>query len=179
MSLELAILILFVLFVIFIAYQAYLQLKMNAEKNKKRLSEAHSIIIDEAEDLLSHVSYIPYSKTLLYCLHNKIITEQERLLEVNEDDKNLISDIAFRREQIENIQNNKVTFSQMEFTVPCTENISLYVVKKIKRMEDIVKSEYCKGVINVNEYKIEKKTTLYDESKNKYNNFFEKSKRLS
>lgn len=144
-------------FLLFISYHSVIQLSEKRERDKKRIMDAHYQVVNDLENLLDPVSYVPFSKTLLLCLHGKILTELERMLLTKPSDQGILNRIEMHKVKWNDLKDGKAVIRNIDFKVPDDEKKAISIKKTIKKLEDALRFEYYKGNIPMDDYNKEKR----------------------
>ncbi|MBM7036212.1 DNA repair protein [Vibrio ulleungensis] len=144
MNMGLIIALVAVLLVLVIAYNIMLQYRVKAENLKKQEFAKQNAVIEATEELIGNAHHLPYSKELLSVLNNRILYALKAMSEVDNSPA-LKQRIANTQQQIEKL--NKLTGNEESttFKSPSNDKQALSMLKLVKRLRDIVKSEHNKG----------------------------------
>lgn len=156
MLVEIILVTIAIAFLLFVIYHSVIQLNEKRERDKRRVMEAHYQVVGELENLLDPVSYVPFSRTLLLCLHGKLLTELDRMLLSEPDDQGILNRIEMHQKKWEEIKDRKALIRNMDFKVPEEENKAVAVRKTVRKLEDVLKFEYAKGNVPIEDYRTEK-----------------------
>ncbi len=144
MNMGLVIALVAVLLVLVIAYNIMLQYRVKAESIRKQEFAKHNTIIEATEELIGNAHHLPYSKELLVVLNTRILYAIESMAEV-EKSPSLHQRSANVKQQIDKLSQMADGQESTTFKSPTNDKQALSMLKLVKRLRDIVKSEHNKG----------------------------------
>lgn len=144
-----------VLLVLVLGYNIMLQYKLKAEAARRQESARYLAIIDATEELIGGATYLPYSKELLLCLHNRILDCLISMKEIDAKNKHLSQRVESVKNQIEQLKENYNVDESVSFKVPSNDKQAIVMLKLVKRLRDTIRSEHNKGRIDTQSYMIE------------------------
>lgn len=97
MNIGLIIALVALLLVLILGYNIMLQYKLKAEATRRQESARYVALIDATEELISGASYLPYSKELMLCLHNRILDSVVNMHELDPKNKHLANESRRQR----------------------------------------------------------------------------------
>jgi hypothetical protein len=144
MNMGLIIALVAVLLILVIAYNVMLQYRVKAESLRKQEFSKHSAVIEATEELIGNAHHLPYSKELLVVLNGRILNALKSMAEIDNS--------AALKQRIANVQQQVNKLNQMSgneestsFKSPTNDKQALSMLKLVKRLRDVVKSEHNKG----------------------------------
>lgn len=141
---------LFLLFILFIGYFLMVQIK---EKENARVAQERKrslTIINSTEELLAQSAYVPFSLNLMYILNTRVIKELENLIQIEPKNKENKSRLALKQDALKNLMSNN--YVMLKFNVPESDQKAIAVLKLVKRLKDIIRTEHNKGHIETERY---------------------------
>lgn len=151
MNIGLIIALIVILLVLVLGYNIMLQSKMKSDVAKKQEIAKYVAIIDATEDLIGNAHHIPFSKSLLICLNNRILEALQNMYELDAKNKSLTQRIADVKNQVESLKqasdNDSTTFKS-----PTNDKQAIVMLKLVKRLRDTIRSEHNKGRFDTQAY---------------------------
>lgn len=145
MSIPLVIGLFVLLLVLIVGYNILIQYRQRLESAKNQELAKHIAIIDATEELIGNAHHLPYSKELLVCLNQRILSALHSMSEADPSDKNLPQRIKNVAEQINLLQANYSNSDVVNFKVPGTDKQAIGMLQLVKRLKTIIKNEHSKG----------------------------------
>lgn len=146
---------LFVLFVLIIGYFIIAQIKEKENAKIQQERKRSYSIVNSTEELLSQSAYVPFSLNLLFILNNRIVKELENLQRIDIKNKELKSRIESKKSSLEKLMSENYTMTN--FRVPDSDKQAIAVLKLVKRLKDIVRTEHNKGHVETAKFSEETK----------------------
>lgn len=151
MNIGLIIALVVILLVLVLGYNIMLQSKMKSDVAKKQEIAKYVAIIDATEDLIGNAHHIPFSKSLLICLNNRILEALQNMYELDPKNKSLSQRIADVKNQVDSLRqsgdNDSTTFKS-----PTNDKQAIVMLKLVKRLRDTIRSEHNKGRFDTQGY---------------------------
>ena len=144
MNIGLIVALVAVLLVLVLGYNIMLQYRMKVETAKRQEVSKYVAIIDATEELIGHAHHIPYSKELLVCLNTRILDCLENMADLDPSNKQWAQRKENMSQQVEQLQASD-TKESTTFKVPQNDKQAISMLKLVKRLRDIVRSEHNKG----------------------------------
>lgn len=136
-----------ILLFLIITYNIIQQYKQKQEAANKMMIAKQKAIIEETEELLLNASRLPFSKPLLTLLHKRVLTALHAIKEINNEYSGLHQRIRNVSAQMEEIDANYQTMTQVAFRSPDTDKEAIQILKVLKKIRAVVRSEHSKGKI--------------------------------
>ncbi|GAL29195.1 DNA repair protein [Vibrio maritimus] len=155
MNIGLIIALVALLLVLILGYNIMLQYKLKAEATRRQESARYVALIDATEELISGASYLPYSKELMLCLHNRILDSVVNMHELDPKNKHLAQRVEAAKTQIQQLQENYEGNEATSFKVPTSDKQAIIMLKLVKRLRDTVRTEHNKGRMDTQSYMVE------------------------
>jgi hypothetical protein len=152
MSIGLIIALVAILLLMVLGYNIMLQYKMKAASARRQESARYVAVIDATEQLISNAHHIPFSKELLVCLNNRILDALVSMYELDPKNKTLGQRIEDMKKQIANLQNNKGNAESTSFKIPSNDKQAIVMLKLVKRLRDVIRTEHNKGRFDTQTY---------------------------
>ncbi|PSW18377.1 DNA repair protein [Photobacterium sanctipauli] len=145
MSMPLIIGLVSLLLILIVGYNIIIQYRQKLESSKQQELAKFIAVIDATEDLIGNAHHLPYSKELLVCLNQRVLSSLEGMLEVDPSDKSLPQRIKNVAEQIRQLQENYSNADVASFKVPTTDKQAIGMLQLVKRLKVVIKGEHSKG----------------------------------
>ena len=155
MNIGLIIALVALLLVLILGYNIMLQYKLKAEATRRQESARYVALIDATEELISGASYLPYSKELMLCLHNRILDALMNMYELDPKNKHLAQRVESAKGQVQQIQDSYEGNDATSFKVPTSDKQAIIMLKLVKRLRDTVRTEHNKGRMDTQSYMVE------------------------
>ena len=136
-------------------YGMYSSYSQKQDEEKRRLIRNQKKLVAEADDLLMNSSQLPYSKTLILLLQNRVLCALSLMLEA-EPSLNYVRDrINDMRKQMEYIKANYNEGSVSPLKSPSNDVEAISMLKTVRRLRQVVRIEHNKGKIDPNSFAAE------------------------
>lgn len=145
MSIGLIIVLVGTLLILVLGYNIMLQYKLRADSAKKQESARYVAIIDATEELIGSAHHIPFSKSLLLCLHSRILDCLQNMQALDPKNKQLDARIKDITNQITSIKSNPSNAESTPFNTPTNDKQAIVMLKLVKRLRETIRSEHNKG----------------------------------
>ena len=145
MSIGLIITLVGILLLLVLGYNIMLQYKVKVNAAKKQETNRYLAIIDATEQLLSNAHHIPYSRDLIVCLNTRILDALESILELNPENKPIKQRATELKNQIQKLRVQTEETQSAAFKVPANDKQAVGMLKLVKRLREIIRSEHNKG----------------------------------
>ncbi|MFC5077215.1 hypothetical protein VTH8203_00684 [Vibrio thalassae] len=155
MNIGLIIALVALLLVLILGYNIMLQYKLKAEATRRQESARYVALIDATEELINGASYLPYSKELMLCLHNRILDALINMFDLDPKNKHLAQRVESAKNQVQQIQDNYEGNDATSFKVPTSDKQAIIMLKLVKRLRDTIRTEHNKGRIDTQSYMVE------------------------
>lgn len=143
------------MFMAFIAYNLYTNYKQEKEKERRKKIAHYKEIISEADELLINSTHLPYTKTLVLMLQNRVLSALTNILECNPSLSSIRTRISDLRKQIEHVQKNFTQGEDNPFLEPTNDRQAVSMLKTIKQLRRLVRIEHNKGKVDPTSYSFE------------------------
>lgn len=146
------------LLIVVISFTTYSQNRQRKELLKKHEIVKLTSVIRSTEELISNLEFLPLSKDLLITLHKRNINALKELGQLDHSKKNFTANrIENINQQLQTIEKDFVNSDISAFKIPQNDQEAVRVLKILRRVKTILKSEHAKGTIRpqsfVNEIK--------------------------
>lgn len=134
------------LFVV-IGYNIIQQFKQKVESEKIITLRKQRAVIREVEELLLNATRMPFSKTLLFILQNRIRNALILILKSSPTNVSVIEHLKNNAEQIKQL---KVSYKQPDdsiFRTPENDKQALLLLQVTKKIRAVLRSEHAKGKV--------------------------------
>ncbi|MFM2481026.1 DNA repair protein [Celerinatantimonas sp. YJH-8] len=139
-----------ILLFIVIGYNIVLQYKQKLLADQRATISRHKVVISETEDLLLNSSRIPYSSDLMIILHNRILKTLTLIQKVDPELKGLNDRIQAAKNQMEQLRNGIEQSAVLR--IPDTDSEAVQMLKIIKRLRSVIRSEHSRGRVATPNY---------------------------
>ena len=136
-----------ILFMSFIVYNLYSNYKNEKERERKRKIARYKEVITDTDELLLNANHLPYTKTLVLVLQNRILTALNGILECNPSLNSIRTRTADINKQIEYVQKNYTTGEDNPFVNPSNDRQALQMLKSIKKLRRVLRIEHNRGKV--------------------------------
>ncbi|MGL4733763.1 MAG: DNA repair protein [Enterovibrio sp.] len=133
------------LFSLLIGYNIVTQQRQQVANYKRKEAAKHIAVIDATEELLGNVHNLPYSADLLICLNKKIVETLRVLQSLDPKDPNIQARVTAIENQINLLKTNYQEKDPMSFIVPEDDRKAISMLKLVKKLRTVIKSEHTKG----------------------------------
>ncbi|EPE37626.1 hypothetical protein CF66_2356 [Candidatus Photodesmus katoptron] len=152
MNIGLVITLIAVLLILVFSYNIIVQYKLQIDKERQKKSNRYVAIIEATKELLQNTYSLPFSKELVICLNKRIFYSLKNMLELTPKNKNLNQYIINLQKEINHIEHNYKSSKITSFKIPDDEKQVITILKLVKRLRDIIRSENNKGYLQTKIY---------------------------
>ena len=131
-----------------ITYNIVQQYKQKQETDRRITISRQKNIIDEADELLLNASRLPYTKTLVLLLQNRILDALRMISSVNPSLASVRQRIQDVTAQINYVQENYQSNEESVFRAPDSDRQALQMLQIVKKIRAVVRIEHNKGKID-------------------------------
>ena len=150
-------LIALLLFVL-IGYNIVQQYKQKIESEKRVAVSKQRAVISEVEELLLSATRMPFSKSLLLILQNRIRNALIIMIKsVGNSNTNMRDHLKNTEAQIEQVKNNYTPPDESVFRTPENDKEALALLQVTKKIRAVLRSEHAKGKITTDIFVAEDK----------------------
>ncbi|WP_435234194.1 DNA repair ATPase [Psychromonas sp. PT13] len=146
------------LLIVFIGYNIIQQYKVKMENEQKIAINKQRAIIAEVEELLLNATKMPFSKSLLLIMQNRIRNALITMLKASPHSLPIREHLSNTDQQIENLKQNYTPPDESVLRAPQSNNEALVLLKITKKIRAILRSEHTKGKISTDMFISEEKT---------------------
>jgi len=145
------------LLIVFIGYNIIQQYKVKMENEQKIAINKQRAIIAEVEELLLNATKMPFSKSLLLIMQNRIRNALITMLKASPHSLPIREHLSNTDQQIENLKQNYTPPDESVLRAPQSNNEALVLLKITKKIRAILRSEHTKGKISTDMFISEEK----------------------
>lgn len=145
MDIGLAVGLIGLLLVLFLGYNVIIQHRERELAQKKHEVTKQKTIIKTTEELIDFARVIPFNQKLFLCLHGRILDAVQQILIIDPKNKEFKGNDIGRKKLIKQIQSQEDFKDSCQFRTPKNDKQAIAMLKIIKRLKDIVRSEHNKG----------------------------------
>lgn len=138
------------LLVVLIGYNVIQQYKQKAEVEKRISTSKQHAIISEVDELLLFATKIPFSKTLLLVLKNRVRNALFTMANISPSVRAYREQFTDVEAQIKQIKDNYSEPSSNDFQIPGNDKEGLVLIQATKKIRAVLRSEHSKGKVNTN-----------------------------
>ena len=131
-----------------ITYNIVQQYKQKQETDRRILMSRQKLIIDEADELLLNASRLPYTKTLVLLLQNRILDALRAIAHINPSLNSVRQRIQDVTAQINYVQEHYQANEESSFRSPDSDRQALQMLQLVKKIRAVVRIEHNKGKID-------------------------------
>ena len=131
-----------------ITYNIVQQYKQKQETDRRILMSRQKLIIDEADELLLNASRLPYTKTLVLLLQNRILDALRAIAHINPSLNSVRQRIQDVTAQINYVQEHYQANEESAFRSPDSDRQALQMLQLVKKIRAVVRIEHNKGKID-------------------------------
>ena len=131
-----------------ITYNIVQQYKQKQETDRRILMSRQKLIIDEADELLLNASRLPYTKTLVLLLQNRILDALRAIAQINPSLNSVRQRIQDVTAQINYVQEHYQANEESSFRSPDSDRQALQMLQLVKKIRAVVRIEHNKGKID-------------------------------
>ena len=137
-----------ILLLLVIAYNMIQQYKQKQESDRRLTLSRQKHIIDEADELLLNAGRLPYTKTLVLLLQNRILDALRIVAQANPSLTSVQQRIQDITAQINYVQANYQNNEESVFRTPDSDRQALQMLQLVKKIRTVVRIEHNKGKID-------------------------------
>lgn len=141
-----------ILFMSFVVYTLYSNYKTEQDRERKRKIARYKELISETDELLLNPNHLPYTKTLVLMLQNRILSSLNGILECNPTLNSVRTRTADIKKQIDFVTKNYTTGEDNPFVVPANDPQAIQMLKCIKKLRKLLRIEHNRGKIDPNAF---------------------------
>ena len=141
-----------IMFMAFIVYNLYSNYKTEKERDRRRKIAKYKEVINDTDELLLNTNHLPYTKTLVMMLQNRILTALNNILECNPSLNSIRTRTADIKKQIEFVNKNYTSGEDNPFMMPTNDRQALQMLKVIKKLRKVLRIEHNRGKIDPNAF---------------------------
>ena len=145
------------LLIVFIGYNIIQQYKVKIENEQKIAINKQRAIIVEVEELLLNASKMPFSKSLLLIMQNRIRNALITMIKASPHNQSIREHLSNTDQQIENLKQSYTPPDESVLRAPQSNNEALILLKITKKIRAILRSEHTKGKISTDIFISEEK----------------------
>ena len=131
-----------------IAYNIMQQYKQKQETDRRILMTKQKLIIDESDELLLNASRLPYTKSLVLLLQNRILDALRAISQVNPALNSVRQRIQDVTAQINYVQEHYQANEESAFRAPDSDRQALQMLQLVKKIRAVMRVEQNKGKID-------------------------------
>lgn len=143
------------MFVGFFAYTSYCNIRQEQEIERRKKISHYKNMINDMDELLLNASHIPYSKSLVLMLQNRILFALNNILECNPSLTAIRTRIADINKQIEFVNTNYKSGDDNPFIAPKDDRQAISMLKVISKLRKVARSEHNRGKVDPGTYQQE------------------------
>ena len=147
MILTLVLLSIGLLLILVVGYNIVQQYKQKVETDRRITMSKQKHIIDEADELLLNANRLPYTKTLVLLLQNRILDALKNILQANPSLGSVRQRIQDVTAQIHYGQENYSGTDETSFRAPDNDRQAIQMLQLVKKIRAVVRIEHNKGKI--------------------------------
>lgn len=133
---------------VMIGYSIIQQYKQKVEAQRRIAIAKQRAVITEVDELLLNATRMPFSKSLLLILQNRIRNALLIMLNTSPKTPAIREHLSNTEAQIEQIKNNYTPPDESVFRAPETDKEALALLQVTKKIRAVLRSEHAKGKIN-------------------------------
>lgn len=145
------------LLIVLIGYNIIQQYKEKIENEQKIAINKQRAIIAEVDELLFNATKMPFSKSLLLIMQNRIRNALITMLKASPKSEAIREHLSNTDQQIENLKQNYTPPDESILRAPQSNNEALALLKITKKIRAILRSEHTKGKISTEMFIAEEK----------------------
>lgn len=146
------------LLIVFIGYNIIQQYKAKMENEQKIAINKQRAVITEVDELLLNATKMPFSKSLLLIMQNRIRNALITMLKASPQSNAIREHLNNTDQQIENLKQNYTPPDESVLRAPQNNNEALVLLKIAKKIRAILRSEHTKGKISTEIFISEEKS---------------------
>lgn len=133
---------------VMIGYSIVQQYKQKVEAQRRISIAKQRAVISEVDELLLNATRMPFSKSLLLILQNRIRNALLIMVNISPNTPSIREHLSNTEAQIEQIKNNYSPPDESVFRAPETDKEALALLQVTKKIRAVLRSEHAKGKIN-------------------------------
>lgn len=133
---------------ILIGYNIIQQYKQKIEAEKRISIAKQRAVIVEVDELLLNATRMPFSKSLLLILQNRIRNALKTMIGISPATSAMKEHLSNTDAQIKQIQHNYTPPDESVFRTPESDKEALALLQVTKKIRAVLRSEHAKGKIN-------------------------------
>ena len=137
-----------------IAYNMFQQFKQKQEIDRRAIIARHKVIIEEAEEILLNVNRIPFSKTLVLLIQNRILESLKTLSSTTPNNSSILQRVEDLKNQIKVVTEN-YKGDEVNFRAPDSDRQAIQMLQTAKKLRAILRLEHAKGKIDPQSFAVE------------------------
>lgn len=145
------------LLIVLIGYNIIQQYKEKIENEQKIAINKQRAVIAEVDELLFNATKMPFSKSLLLIMQNRIRNALITMLKASPKSEAIREHLSNTDQQIENLKQNYTPPDESILRAPQSNNEALALLKITKKIRAILRSEHTKGKISTEMFIAEEK----------------------
>ncbi|MCC4264180.1 DNA repair ATPase [Oceanimonas baumannii] len=127
-----------------IVYNMLQQYRQKQVAEKRSILVRHNQIVNETEELLLNAGQLPYSRTLVLTLYQRMQHSLKTMLETDPGNSQLGARLNNVRQQVQDAKDNFPPV-QGNFRRPESDQQALHMLKLVKRLRHVVRQEHNSG----------------------------------
>lgn len=148
MVLTLVLLSIGALLFLIIGYNIMQQYKQKLEADRRALMAKQKMVIEEAEEILLNANRLPFSKTLVLLMQNRILDALRAILQAAPGMDTVRQRLQDVQAQINYVQENYQSSDESSFRPPDSDQQALQMMQLVKKIRAVVRVEHNKGKID-------------------------------
>jgi hypothetical protein len=148
MVLMIVIALIIVLVILAVVMNTIQQQKQKQEADKRNELAKYKTIIEETEDLLMTSGSIPVSKQLILIMHQRIFDALKSMSLLTPDSPEINQRLADAKNRVENFTAGEQATTEQNFTIPDEDKVVIGIIKAIKKMRALLRTEHTKGKVD-------------------------------
>jgi len=133
---------------ILIGYNIIQQYKQKIEAERRISISKQRAVVAEVDELLLNATRMPFSKSLLLVLQNRIRNALKIMLKISPTTSAIKEHLSNTDAQIQQIKNNYTPPDESVFRTPESDKEALALLQVTKKIRAVLRSEHAKGKIN-------------------------------
>ncbi|WP_375054975.1 DNA repair ATPase [Zobellella sp. DQSA1] len=144
MTLTLVLIAIGALLFLVIIYNILQQYRQKQEAEKRALLLKHKNIINEADDLLLNAGQLPYSKTLVMTLYQRILSSLQTMQQQDPKNSQVKSRLVNIQQQLQQVKEH-YQMEQSALKPPESDQQAIHMLQIVKRLRAVLRIEHNKG----------------------------------
>jgi len=133
---------------VLIGYNIIQQYKQKIEAERRIAISKQRAVITEVDELLLNATRMPFSKSLLLILQNRIRNALTIMIKSSPDSSQIREHLRNTDAQIQQVRTNYTPPDESIFRTPETDREALQLLQVTKKIRAVLRSEHAKGKIN-------------------------------